>query len=118
MEATGRITPSPSDGSRTLARTVDQASTGAHDVIDKISDAAHPVVDRISSGMHVAIDKVAGAAGQATETLGVKGAQLKNAQVRALEQCRGYVRDNPVKAVGIGMAAGFLLSRLLSWSSR
>ena len=118
MEATGKITPSPGDGSRTLARTVDQASTGAHDVIDKISDAAHPVVDRIASGVHVAVDKVAGAAGQAADTLGAKGAQFKNSQVRALEQCRGYVRDNPVKAVGIGMAAGFLLSRLLSWSSR
>ena len=118
METAGKMMPSPSDSGRTLARTVDQASTGAHDAIDKISDAAHPIVDRIASGVHVAVDKVAGAAGQAAETLGVKGAQFKNAQVRALEQCRGYVRDNPVKAVGIGVAAGFLLSRLLRWSFR
>jgi len=87
-------------------------------VIDKLSNAAHPVVDRIASGVHVAVDKVAGAAGQAAETLGVKGTQFKNAQGRALEECRGFVRDNPVKAVAVGVAAGFLLSRLLSWSSR
>jgi hypothetical protein len=39
------------------------------------------------------VDKIAGAAGQAAETLGVTGEQLKNAQVHAMEQCRGYVRD-------------------------
>jgi ElaB/YqjD/DUF883 family membrane-anchored ribosome-binding protein len=116
MEAAGKVTPSPSDGSRTLARTVDQAST--HDVIDKVSDAARPVVDRIASGAHQAVDKIASVADRAAETLGVKGERLKNAQVRAMEQCRDYVRGHPVKSLGIAIAAGFLLSRLLSWSSR
>jgi ElaB/YqjD/DUF883 family membrane-anchored ribosome-binding protein len=118
METAGKVTSSPNDGSRTLARTVDQASMGAHDAIDKVSDATRPVVDRIASGAHQAVDRIAGAAGQAADTLGVKGAQLKNAQVRAMEQCRGYVRDHPVASVGIAVAAGFLLSRLVSWRSR
>jgi ElaB/YqjD/DUF883 family membrane-anchored ribosome-binding protein len=114
MEAAGKLTPSPNDGSRNLARTVDQASTRAHDVIDKVSDASRPAVDRIASGAHQAVDKIASAAGQAADALGVKGEQLKNVQVRAMEQCRGYVRDNPVTAMGIAIAAGFVLSRLLS----
>ena len=59
MEGAGKVTPSPSDGSRTLARTVDQART--HDVIDKVSDAARPVMDRIASGAHQAVDKIASA---------------------------------------------------------
>jgi len=118
MEAAGKVTSSPVDGSRTLAGTVDQASTGAHHVIDKISDAARPVVDHIASGAHQAVDKIASAAGQAAESLGAKGEQLKNSQLRAMEQCRGYVRDHPVKSVGIAIAAGFLLSRLVSWRSR
>ena len=116
MEATEKSTSYPSDGSRTLARTVDQASTGVHDAIDKVSDAARPVVDRIASGAHQAVDKIAGAAGQAAENLGVSGEQLKNAQMQAMEQCRVYVRDHPVASLGIAIAAGFLLSRL--WSSR
>ena len=116
MEATGKITPNPNDGSRNLARTVNQASTGAHEVIDKVSGAALPVVDRIALGAHQAVDKIASAAGHAAETLGVRGGQLKNAQVRAMEQCRGYVRDKPVTALGIAIAAGFILSRL--WRSR
>lgn len=113
MEANEKATPNPHDGSRHLTRTVAHASTGAHDAIDKVSGAARPMVDRIASGAHQAVDKIAGAAGQAAETLGVRGEQLKNAQVRAVEQCRGYVRDKPVTALGIAIAAGFLLSRLL-----
>jgi ElaB/YqjD/DUF883 family membrane-anchored ribosome-binding protein len=35
-----------------------------------------------------------------------------------MEQCRGYVRDNPIASLGIAIAAGFLLSRLLSLTSR
>jgi ElaB/YqjD/DUF883 family membrane-anchored ribosome-binding protein len=118
MEAAGIATSSPNDGSRALARTVDQASTGVHDVIDKVSDAARPAVDRIALGAHKAVDKIAGAATQAAETVGVKREQLKNAQVRAMEQCRGYVRDHPVTSLGIAVAAGFFLSRLWSRSSR
>lgn len=114
METTGIVTPSFNDGSRTVARTVDKASAGAHDAIDKVSDAARPMVDRLASGAHQAVDKIASAAGQAAETLGVKGEQLKNAQAQALEQARGYVREHPVTSIGIAVAAGFLLSRLLS----
>ena len=118
MEATEIVTPSFNDGSRTVGRTVDQAASGAHDAIDKISDAARPMVDRVASGAHQAVDKIAGVAGRAAETLGVKGGQLQDAQVRAMEQCRGYVRDNPIASIGIAVAAGFLLSRLLALTSR
>ena len=113
MEPTGIVTPSLNEGSRTGR--VDKVSAGAHDAIDKVTDAARPMVDRIASGAHQAVDKLAGAAGQAAETLGVKGEQLKNAQAQALEQARAYVRENPVAALGIAVAAGFVLSRMLKW---
>ena len=118
METAGNTSVSPNESSRTVARAVDQASAGAHTVIDKVSDAARPMVDRVASGAHQAVDKIAGAAGQAAETLGVRGEQLKDAQMRAMEQCSGYVRDNPLASLGIAIAAGFLLSRLLSLTSR
>jgi len=92
---------------------VDKAGAGVHGAIDKVSDAARPMVDRIASGAHQAVDKIASAAGQAAETLGVKGEQLKNAQAQAMEQARIYVRENPLAALGIAVAAGYLLSRLL-----
>jgi ElaB/YqjD/DUF883 family membrane-anchored ribosome-binding protein len=39
---------------------------------------------------------------------------LKKFQVQALEKCQGYVRANPVMSLGIALAAGYLLSKLLS----
>ena len=113
METTGKMT-GIGDSSGTVARTVDQATTGAHNAIDKASDAARPAVDRLASGAHQAVDKIAGAAAQAAETLDLKSEQLINAQTRLTENCREYVRDNPVISLGIAVAAGFLLSRLLS----
>jgi ElaB/YqjD/DUF883 family membrane-anchored ribosome-binding protein len=113
MEATEIVTPTFKDGSRTVGRTVEQAASGAHEAIDKISDAARPMVDRIASGAHQALDKIAGVAGQAAETLGVRGEQLKNAQAQAMAQARIYVRENPLTALGIAVAAGYLVSRLV-----
>jgi ElaB/YqjD/DUF883 family membrane-anchored ribosome-binding protein len=31
-----------------------------------------------------------------------------------MKNCRGYIRDNPMTSVSIAVAAGFLLSRLVS----
>ncbi|MGB8144013.1 MAG: DUF883 C-terminal domain-containing protein, partial [Chromatiaceae bacterium] len=43
-----------------------------------------------------------------------RGGQLRELQVEWLDKSRAYVRDNPVKALGIAVVGGFLLSRLLS----
>lgn len=102
------------DPTGAAARTVDQATSGAHKVIDKASDAARPAVDRLATGAHQAVDKIAGAATQAAATLDLKSEQIMDAQSRLTETCRDYVRDNPVTSLGIAVAAGFLLSRLLS----
>jgi len=71
-------------------------------------------IDNVSHSAHETVDKIANATNQAAEAIGEKGAQLKNAEQQLVENCRGYVRDNPVTSLGIAVAAGFLLSRLLS----
>ena len=108
-----KVVANPGEVSRNLNRTVDEAGAGAHEAINKVSDAARPAVDRVAAGAHRVVDKVAGAAGQAAQTLGVKGEQLKDFQTRALDQTREYVRENPVMALGIALAAGYVLSMLL-----
>ena len=115
METSGKLT-GMGDGSTsgTVARTVDQATTGAHRVIDRTAEAARPAVDRVASTAHQAVDRVAGAATSAAETLDMKTELLLDAQARFSEDCRDYVRENPMMAVGIAVAAGFVLSRLLS----
>ncbi len=71
-------------------------------------------IDTAANSANEAIDKAASATSQATEALGKKGEQLKNAGQQLLEDCRAYVHDNPITSVGIAVAAGFLLSRVLS----
>ncbi len=78
------------------------------------ANATDHVVHRMASGAHGAIDQAAGVAAQAAETVDEQGEELAALQVEWLDKSRAYVRDNPVKALGIAVVGGFLLSRLLS----
>lgn len=71
-------------------------------------------IDKASHFAHETVDKIANATNQASEALSEKGGQLKNAEQQLMENCRSYVRDNPITSLGIAVAAGFLLSRMLS----
>lgn len=70
-------------------------------------------IDKLSNSAHEAFDKIADATSETAEMLGEKGEQLLNAEQRLVKSCRGYVRDNPIVSMGIAVAAGLLLSRLL-----
>jgi ElaB/YqjD/DUF883 family membrane-anchored ribosome-binding protein len=106
--------PTGTNGSNgTWDRTVDQASTTAHKTIDKLSDAARPAVDRLSSSAHQAIDRISGAATQAAMTLSEKIGPVKDLQEQLIEEARVRVREKPVAALAIAVAAGFLLCQLL-----
>ncbi|TAL42514.1 MAG: DUF883 family protein [Methylovulum sp.] len=71
-------------------------------------------IDKVSHSAHEAVDKIASVASQAAEAIEEKGERLKNAEQHLIEDCRGYIHDNPITSMGIAVAAGFLLSRLLS----
>ena len=71
-------------------------------------------IDKASKSAHEAVDKVASVTSQAAEALGEKGEQLKKTEQQLMKSCRGYISDNPITSVSIAVAAGFLLSRLLS----
>jgi ElaB/YqjD/DUF883 family membrane-anchored ribosome-binding protein len=71
-------------------------------------------IDRLKSGAHEAVDKAANATSQAADAIGQKGEQLKNAEQQFVEDCRGYIHENPVASLAIAVGAGFLLSRLMS----
>lgn len=107
----GSTTGTGGNGSST--RAVENASATAHQTIDRMSNAARPAVDRLTTGAHQAVDRIAGAASTAAESLAVKSEQFKDAQARMTEECRVYVRTNPLASVGIAFAVGFILSRLV-----
>lgn len=106
--------PGAADTSSAATRTVDQVTSGAHKAIDRASETVHPAVDRMASGAHQTVDRIAGAASQAAGTFDLKSEQLMDAQARLTDNCRGYIQENPLASLGIAVAAGFLLSRLVS----
>ena len=71
-------------------------------------------IDKAANSAHESVDKLASSTNQAAEALGEKGVHLKHTEQQLMEECRGYVRDNPITSLGIAVAAGFLLSRVLS----
>ena len=72
------------------------------------------IIDKAANSANEAIDKAASATSQAAEALSEKGEQLKKAEQKLMKNCCGYISDNPITSVSIAVAAGFLLSRLLS----
>lgn len=70
-------------------------------------------IGKVSNSAHKAVDKIATMSYQTVEVLGEKGEQLRTAEEELVEDYREYIRDNPIRSVGIAVAAGFVLSRLL-----
>ncbi|MEQ8859182.1 MAG: hypothetical protein RIC56_11070 [Pseudomonadales bacterium] len=68
----------------------------------------------MATNAHDAVDRIAAVAAQAADSLGVKGDQLNDAQKKFTAGTRDYVREHPAAALGIAVAAGYVLSRLLS----
>jgi ElaB/YqjD/DUF883 family membrane-anchored ribosome-binding protein len=56
-------------------------------------------IEKASKSAHEAVDKIANATNQASEALSEKGNQLKNAEQQLMENCRSYVRDNPITSL-------------------
>ena len=112
--STSNMSSNPSAMGKNVANNIDNATSGVHNAIDKASNAARPAVDRMASSAHNVVDKLAGVAATAAETLGEKGEQFKVAQARATEASRDYVRENPLTSIGIAVAVGFVLSRLVN----
>jgi ElaB/YqjD/DUF883 family membrane-anchored ribosome-binding protein len=70
-------------------------------------------VDRLSQTAHQGIDRAAQAASSVAERVGEKYEELYAMQEDWVEAGREYVREHPVAAIGMALAAGYLLSMLM-----
>ncbi len=89
---------------------VNVARSGA----DALGEKAQGGIDRLTSGAHDAVDRAASVAATAAERLGSKSHELLTAKDEWMNATKGYVREHPLAAVGIALAAGYLLSRITS----
>lgn len=93
----------PKPTSSAIADGVERVAKSAHSGIDAAADAAAPVVERVSAAAHDAVTR-ADAAGEA---LGERGDKL-------IASTSAYMREHPIASLGMAVAAGYVLSRLLS----
>ena len=97
-----------------LEHGIDKATVAAHETICSMSDAAHPALDQLASSAHVAVDRAGVAATHAAGAVGAKGDQINASGKRAVEQAEAFVHENPMASLGMAVAFGYVLSRLLS----
>ncbi len=100
--------------------TLSKASSSAHAAVNSMAGAADeaargvkPAIDRVSALAHQAVDKVAGAAAPTADWLGEQGETLNAAQKKLVADTCSYVSAHPLKSIGVALAAGFLLSRII-----
>ncbi|MDQ5848510.1 MAG: DUF883 domain-containing protein [Pseudomonadota bacterium] len=66
-------------------------------------------IDTLSQSAHQAVDRASSAASQMAQRFGEKGEELLALQENWVEGAREYVREHPIAALGIAVAAGYLL---------
>ena len=71
-------------------------------------------IDRMSQSAHKAVDRAASVASDYAERLSAKGEQLMAMHEDWLDTAREYVREKPFQALGIALAAGYLLHLITS----
>jgi ElaB/YqjD/DUF883 family membrane-anchored ribosome-binding protein len=113
-------TPSTSGLSNNTESALNKASSSAHAAVNSIVGAADeaarkakPAIDRVAAMAHQAVDKAAGAAAPTADWLAEQGDSLNATQQKLVADTCSYVSANPLKAIGIALVAGFLLSRLV-----
>jgi ElaB/YqjD/DUF883 family membrane-anchored ribosome-binding protein len=76
------------------------------------ADQATSTMNRASERVHEAVDRATTAASSSLEQLGIHTDEWLAMKDRAMENTRGYVRENPLMALGIALAVGILLARI------
>ena len=93
---------------------INQTASGLHDKIDQVSESARPTVDRAASSAHETVDHLADMASHAAETAQMKTEEFKEMQARFMENATQYVQTHPMASLCIAIAAGFLISKMMS----
>jgi ElaB/YqjD/DUF883 family membrane-anchored ribosome-binding protein len=85
---------STSSTQKTVDRSIERVSQGAHHAVDRATEAA---------------SSVAGRFGDTVDQLAEKRDELMELPETWMEDAREYVRAHPFASVGIALAAGYLL---------
>jgi len=94
--------------------TIDQVADRAQTTVDRVAQAAHEAIDRLAAKAGPAVERLRGSTSSTAQTLRAKADAFGEMEEEWVENTRGYVRENPLTAVAIGVLAGVLLAKLSS----
>ncbi len=92
----------PKSGSGGMQKNVEKG-------VESYSRTAHQAVDRAAEAASAAAGRVS----EQIEALGAKGEELLEMRDQWVDGAREYVREHPFQALGIAVAAGYLLSMMM-----
>ena len=72
-------------------------------------------IDRLADSAHGAIDRATQSASDVAERFSERGEELMAMKDDYMETARDYVKENPLMALGIALAAGYLFGKITSW---
>jgi ElaB/YqjD/DUF883 family membrane-anchored ribosome-binding protein len=98
--------------SNVFSNTTSRAADSAHRAVDAAADAAAPFIEGLASRAHDTVDKTASAAGVMADRISTAGEQLSATGSRFYNSGTAYIRENPLTAVTIAAALGYLISRV------
>ena len=94
------------------ATTLNKASAALHSAIDEAARKAKPAIDKYATLAHGATDKLSTAGTQTADWVSAKSETLSASHKQLVDDTCKYVSANPLKSLGIAVAAGFVLSRI------
>jgi ElaB/YqjD/DUF883 family membrane-anchored ribosome-binding protein len=113
MKTTGHHTAHKARGFAAGNRVAHKAVDRMAEVADEAALRARSGIDRLAERAHVAVDRAASAAAPTATWLNSRASDLKANQEKLLDDARRTVSANPLTAVGIALAAGYLIARVM-----
>lgn len=113
-------TPSALDSLPKGDGVLNKTAIGLHNAVEKLASAADdaarlaiPAIDRAAEYAHRTVDKTAAGITPAADWLNEQATALNARQKKLVGDTREYVAANPLKSLGLALAAGYLVSRIL-----
>ncbi|MFT3859554.1 MAG: hypothetical protein QM742_19315 [Aquabacterium sp.] len=94
--------------------TATDLTSGMRDTVDRATQSAHEAIDRMASKAGPALEQLQSAASTAAQTIQDKAVSFGEMEEAWLESARKTVREHPLAAIAVAVAAGMVISRLSS----
>ncbi len=110
----GHATDAAANAASALQRGLESTGNALHSGIDKMANPARRVVDGMSSSAHSAVDALASSASHTASRFADQTRRLTEAPSKAVKRSKSMIQDRPFQAIGLALAAGFVIGRLTS----